>query len=665
MLVGFFVRHFLDTDDDDLLYKYAHYNETILGNRSIILCFIPSTQEKMGLPIDRFSYDRFANRFHIVQIGSIASMKMVIHDYELEFFYTLTHGGADFYDFSNKEIWGNCKTIKHCIYDTRLSENADIHLSVGKYVNVKFNTTLPILRPIVSLPECNESFRDELGIPSDAIVFGHYGRNNSMDVPFMREAIVEYVQQDPNTYFLFADIQPFFTHPHIFYRNEQLDPYRKSKFINTCDAMIYGRQEGGSLAMNVAEFSSKNRPIFTWKHDGGDVEHQFILWGIMVSYEDKNDLLSLFPRGLSICRKERVLWNMYEEYTPELVMDLFHALLENRAYLTVPPYISSTQNPIYPIEFSIFEEKIVTIPPAKRNISAIFLPGKNNIYEIESAYYNAYKESIFAFTCKKAGWDCMRHYEILACGTIPYFIGLSVCPPSIMTFFPKQIVLEAMNQIQYFVDPTELQKTVQWMETKHKVSSLHDSDMKLPQKFATLEETVVYYIQLLLDHTRKYLTNRAMASYILNTIGKPNISSILYFTSHARPDYLMNMTLVGFKQLFGTQCHESPCIDYMYTEYDIDIRRLIGMGFTYSKLISRAKYRDESRDATLRADIINHRYDIVVYGNVHRGLDFFNLVKKHYKSDEIVYMCGEDTHPCEFAVKNLQNFFMREIPSSS
>lgn len=43
--------------------------------------------------------------------------------------------------------------------------------------------------------------------------------------------------------------------------------------------------------------------------------------------------------------------------------------------------------------------------------------GKNTyIFENEEEYYNDYKKSLFAITRKKGGWDCMRHYEILACG---------------------------------------------------------------------------------------------------------------------------------------------------------------------------------------------------------------------------------------------------------
>ena len=51
------------------------------------------------------------------------------------------------------------------------------------------------------------------------------------------------------------------------------------------------------------------------------------------------------------------------------------------------------------------------------------IPGKLDtyIYEKERDYYDMYFNSLFALTYKKAGWDCLRHYEILANGCILYF----------------------------------------------------------------------------------------------------------------------------------------------------------------------------------------------------------------------------------------------------
>ena len=43
-------------------------------------------------------------------------------------------------------------------------------------------------------------------------------------------------------------------------------------------------------------------------------------------------------------------------------------------------------------------------------------------YHDEAAYYAQYAGSFFAVTRAKAGFDSLRHYEILARGTMPFFL---------------------------------------------------------------------------------------------------------------------------------------------------------------------------------------------------------------------------------------------------
>jgi len=61
------------------------------------------------------------------------------------------------------------------------------------------------------------------------------------------------------------------------------------------------------------------------------------------------------------------------------------------------------------------------------------------IYNQEEAYYQQYLTSLFACTTKKGGWDCMRHYEIIACGAVPYFPGIDDKPPTTMADYPTEV----------------------------------------------------------------------------------------------------------------------------------------------------------------------------------------------------------------------------------
>ncbi len=61
--------------------------------------------------------------------------------------------------------------------------------------------------------------------------------------------------------------------------------------------------------------------------------------------------------------------------------------------------------------------------PEKDQDFASLIPGvlSTYIYDTEEEYFKGYQRAFYAVTCKKAGWDCLRHYEILANGCIPYF----------------------------------------------------------------------------------------------------------------------------------------------------------------------------------------------------------------------------------------------------
>lgn len=97
---------------------------------------------------------------------------------------------------------------------------------------------------------------------------------------------------------------------------------------------------------------------------------------------------------------------------------------------------------VYPISFAIPKEKILHKYPEKTRVLAHIIPGQLDtyIYDNELDYYKGYQESYFGMTHAKGGWDCLRHYEILANRCIPYFPGLDVCPHNTMMTFPKGII---------------------------------------------------------------------------------------------------------------------------------------------------------------------------------------------------------------------------------
>ena len=97
-----------------------------------------------------------------------------------------------------------------------------------------------------------------------------------------------------------------------------------------------------------------------------------------------------------------------------------------------------------PITFTIPESQLIKTNPEKTKLFGTIIPGdlSTYIFDNEKEYYQDYASSYYGITRKKAGWDCMRHYEILANKCIPFFTDLEQCPPNILSTFPKDIILE-------------------------------------------------------------------------------------------------------------------------------------------------------------------------------------------------------------------------------
>jgi hypothetical protein len=320
MKVGFFLRHFTERGTEVAAYDYAKYNEDILHNQSVIICFTEKKQAQIRFPTQRSSYEKFKARFNIIEINDIADIK----DLHLDVFYTITYGGyGDIYQFDNKQIWGACKTIKHCVFETNAPES-DFYISIAETLNQRFNTNIPVIPHIVDLPSSDENLRKDLQIPDTAVVFGRYGGTDEFNIGMAHEAIKQHVHADSNAYFLFMNTNRFYNHPRIIHLDKNVDLVYKVKFINTCDAMIHARDMGETFGLAIAEFSIKNKPIITCPC--GDLEHTHILGDRALTYTSKEQLLNIF-RNINTIKASRSDWNAYRKYSPEYVMGLFKTMI--------------------------------------------------------------------------------------------------------------------------------------------------------------------------------------------------------------------------------------------------------------------------------------------------------------------------------------------------
>ncbi len=94
---------------------------------------------------------------------------------------------------------------------------------------------------------------------------------------------------------------------------------------------------------------------------------------------------------------------------------------------------------VHPLGFSIPAAVIFDSVPAKtqmfqthivdRELLELTAGSKEHFFVDESAYRSDLGAARFGITTRRAGWDCLRHYEIAASGTIPCFRDLNNKPP--------------------------------------------------------------------------------------------------------------------------------------------------------------------------------------------------------------------------------------------
>jgi len=144
-----------------------------------------------------------------------------------------------------------------------------------------------------------------------------------------------------------------------------------------------------------------------------------------------------------------------------------------------------------PISYAIPESQIDLFGKIKKeyifspNLKRPMINGGSNpvsyTFDNEKLYYMEYAKSYYGYTCKKMGWDCMRHYEILANRCIPFFPDLENCPSTVLSNFPKSIIIEI-------------------------------------NKYSSYEEMHLYYeffINYLIDYTKKHLTTKKLINRFL------------------------------------------------------------------------------------------------------------------------------------------------------
>jgi hypothetical protein len=277
----------------------------------------------------------------------------------------------------------------------------------------------------------------------------------------------------------------------------------------------------------------------------------------------------------------------------------------------------------YSIPNELFVNEPISISEKKYVISPLLSSDFINFPSSDGCVLSHYDLSLFAFTNKTNGWDCLRYYEILANGCIPIIEQLDNCPRDTLTSLPKQLLLDAYKEL------------LPWKNTE-------EQRQKYP-----------IYCDKLFQFARNNCSVSAETNLFLHEMSSP-CKTILMLTCDSGVNYTRELTWIGLKRRASVQGYEAvewPTIDYLYDSFPEDqLCELYENGITYSRRLP-ANAKIELSEQEVIDSIKSKKWDIIIYGKVGPDelsfgsipqLPFWEHVFKRYSRDEIVFWYGGD-----------------------
>jgi hypothetical protein len=283
------------------LYDYALGNRDILGNESIIISDVNS---------DLTSLEKFKSQFPVYLYNNFSEVENIINQEQVDSIYYIKAG------FNDGKLVNNAKNLVHAVFKYK-EPHGEVYAYISEWLsNEMSNGELPYIPHMVNLPKHNLNYKSMLGFEGK-LIFGWYGGDN-FEIPFARQAVIDIAKKRNDIIFLFMNSSPFTNEPNIIFINSTYDLDEKVAFINTCDAMVHARERGETFGLTIAEFSSKNKPIITYR-DSPERNHNIVLGDKGLYYSNYQELYNILDNFI-ITPGE---YNCYQDFTPEKVMDKF------------------------------------------------------------------------------------------------------------------------------------------------------------------------------------------------------------------------------------------------------------------------------------------------------------------------------------------------------
>lgn len=341
------------------LFDYALYNQTLLGNRSIIF-YNPNAPANNPMVIDKFR-----TYFELVPYIDFSDLNQLADNKYIDAMYFIKSGERDGRTLINRP------NLIHAVFpQPSIERHGSTYAFVSEWLSKEYsNYKTPFIPHITSLPNIESNLRVALNIPADALVLGCHGGHDSFNIEFAKRVVLTTLETRKDLYFIFLNITPFGRHKKLIFLNGTADLEYKTKFINTCDAMLHARNIGESFGLACAEFSLRNKPIITYSLSP-QRSHLDILGSKALRYSSASDLKNIIL-GLDGNTIKTQSWDCYSEiFSPKNVMEKFNSV-----------FLSSLVGPASPrIKFSLADTLSIEAYTLKRKWRSILRKIYNRIH---------------------------------------------------------------------------------------------------------------------------------------------------------------------------------------------------------------------------------------------------------------------------------------------
>ena len=295
---------------ENALWDYANFNETVLGNKSII-CHSAKLENS-----ENPTFAKWKARFPLIAYRTRNELSQKLKESGAEVLYQIKPGPFDGFVIPG---------VKNCIHSMFLSDefHGDCFAYVSRWASrVMTGRDESFVPHFVPKFESKLDLRQALGIPTKAKVFGRHGGWDTFNIPFVRKAVVQHAQQNPEDHFVFLNTEPMrgaenLTNVH--YLAATVDPEEKARFLATCDAMLHARWHGETFGLAVGEFAVLGKPVITFA-DSREKAHLGMLGGQSLLYRNFHEITKI----LKEFHTQRIQGTEYERYAdPVMVMNLF------------------------------------------------------------------------------------------------------------------------------------------------------------------------------------------------------------------------------------------------------------------------------------------------------------------------------------------------------